>query len=210
MRCRSCGYEMPEGSKFCENCGAKVEAEPVGPVTAESPETEQTEPSAKKPKVKYVYKLPDKRSAKAKEESGKRSLKPLFIAAAIVVIAALLLIIKPWKGGKASEATVEKAYNAYYTVIMDKKDQIDGYTWQRDYSDSEYKEISRPVLFRDICGNEIPELILVRKDTEAEKNAAILEIYTFEKGEAKLLLSQPWDKDPGLGLPVPGRRRQDA
>ena len=38
MKCRKCGAEISEGAKFCENCGAPIEAEVnETPVTSEAP-----------------------------------------------------------------------------------------------------------------------------------------------------------------------------
>ncbi|MBQ9826972.1 MAG: zinc ribbon domain-containing protein [Firmicutes bacterium] len=195
MRCRSCGYEMPEGSRFCENCGAKVEPEITEFKGAEAaPATEQPavtvasgpEQPAEKPKAapekKIEYKLPDNKE--------KRSLKlPLFIAAAVVVIAALILIIKPWNGSASQTA---KAYKAFSGILTEKADDLAAYDWQLNLAGLENGTESRPVLFRDICGNEIPELILVRA-ADKEKRTAMLEIYTFEKGAAKLIFSQEWN-----------------
>ena len=165
MRCRSCGYEMPEGSRFCENCGAKVEPEITEFKGAEAaPATEQPavtvasgpEQPAEKPKSapekKIEYKLPDNKE--------KRSLRlPLLITAAVVVIAALILIIKPWNGSASQTA---KAYKAFSGILTEKADDLAAYDWQLNLAGLENGTESRPVLFRDICGNEIPELILVR------------------------------------------------
>ena len=38
MKCRKCGAEISESAKFCENCGAPIEAEVnETPVTSEAP-----------------------------------------------------------------------------------------------------------------------------------------------------------------------------
>lgn len=177
MRCKHCGNDIPEGSKFCIMCGAKIE-----------PEEQKAEPE----KI-AAFRQPDKPLKQAENAAGKRSLKlPLILAAAVVVIAALLLIIKPWKGSTSQTA---RAYKAYNDILSEKADDLAAYDWQLNLAVSENGTESRPVLFRDICGNEIPELILVRA-SDKEKRTAMLEIYTFEKGKAKLLFSQEWN----LGL----------
>ena len=177
MRCKHCGNDIPEGSKFCIMCGAKIEPE------------EQKAESEKR----AAFRQPDKPLKQAEKAAGKRSLKlPLILAAAVLVIAALLLIIKPWKGSSSQTA---RAYKAYNDILSEKADDLAAYDWQLNLAGSENGTESRPVLFRDICGNEIPELILVRA-SDKEKRTAMLEIYTFEKGKAKLLFSQEWN----LGL----------
>ena len=203
MRCKHCGSEIPEGSKFCIMCGAKLEPEeqenkgPAVPAAAQTsvpdavrkavPAAVRTavpepEPQKAEPKKRIVCKLPEK--------TEKRSLKlPLIIAAAVIVIAALLLIIKPWKGPSSQTA---RAYKAYSDILNEKADDLAAYDWQLNLAGSENGTESRPVLFRDICGNEIPELILVRA-SDKEKRTAMLEIYTFEKGAAKLVYSQEWN-----------------
>ncbi|MBR6237014.1 MAG: zinc ribbon domain-containing protein [Firmicutes bacterium] len=196
MRCKHCGSEIPEGSKFCIMCGAKLEpvvqenkspaSVPAQNIASKaSPAASDPEKQKTVPGKRIVYKLPDK--------AEKRSLKlPLIIAAAVIVIAALLLIIKPWKGSASQTA---RAYKAYNDILNEKADDLAAYDWQLNLAGSENGTESRPVLFRDICGNEIPELILVRA-ADKEKRTAMMEIYTFEKGGAKLVFSQEWN----LGL----------
>ena len=173
-------------------CGAKVEpAEPEikSPAVpadvrtaAPEPEEQKAEPAEEKTGQTAAPEKPQKRSLKL----------PLIIAAAVVVIAALLLILKPWKGSASQTA---KAYKAYNDILSEKADDITSYNWQLNLAGLEDGTESRPVLFRDICGNEIPELILVRA-SDREKRTAMLEIYTFEKGAAKQIFSQEWN----LGL----------
>lgn len=44
MKCSNCGENLPEGAKFCTNCGAKAEAQPVVeiPTVVEIPAETQT------------------------------------------------------------------------------------------------------------------------------------------------------------------------
>lgn len=46
MKCNICGSEVKDGSKFCENCGAKLEIEnkPEEAVNATAPATEENKP----------------------------------------------------------------------------------------------------------------------------------------------------------------------
>ncbi|MCR4850952.1 MAG: zinc-ribbon domain-containing protein [Lachnospiraceae bacterium] len=42
MRCKNCGYDVPEGEKFCSNCGTPITSEFEQPIRRPVPNTTQT------------------------------------------------------------------------------------------------------------------------------------------------------------------------
>ena len=96
-----------------------------------------------------------------------------------------------------------ETYAAYQNLLEEKKDAIQGYSWQRAVS-SDVKYIQRPVALCDINGDGIPELFCMMAE---EKYQAVLRIYTYENDQVKEMTytlddsDEPlWDVEAGAGV----------
>lgn len=103
------------------------------------------------------------------------------------------------KADKKQESTDEKnknelkkAYSAYIDVLKENEKDIKGYDWQQEIngstlnymSDGEgHGGIDRQIAISDINGDEIPELLFMKKTDN--QYVAELSIYTYEDGKAK-------------------------
>lgn len=90
--CTKCGARIALNTKFCTKCGAKVEAEKKLKIEKKEPVISKPKPSIeipKKPRRPFKFVLP-----KFRLDLG----IVLIIAGAIMVVAAMLLILKPWEG----------------------------------------------------------------------------------------------------------------
>lgn len=91
MFCEQCGKDIPENSKFCAGCGAKVEpvAEVSAPVESEveqptpPPQTEQAPPPPPPPTPPPVQPVP---VPSARYNSGDNLIKPLGIGSYIGIL----------------------------------------------------------------------------------------------------------------------------
>ncbi len=85
------------------------------------------------------------------------------------------------------------AYLSYLYLLTDEKHLIDRYTWQKGYYGyGDLTEInkSKPVVFADIYGDEIPELIFFEYNNKYGYDYADMYIYTFENGQLKKLFDK--------------------
>lgn len=90
------------------------------------------------------------------------------------------------------------AYEAYMNLLLEDREAIDSYSWQKGYSaynDLTDENISRPVVFCDIYGDSIPELIYVKADVNEYGYvfSSELAVVTFQNGEIVTLCSDYWD-----------------
>ena len=46
MNCKNCGIELEDGIRFCDNCGANMEEEPVEEITTDAMQEEEQAPDA--------------------------------------------------------------------------------------------------------------------------------------------------------------------
>ena len=116
----------------------------------------------------------------------------------------------PAEGAGAEEAVeetadetqaVEAVCSAYLALLEQEQDAIAAYDW--GYRPDPSLKFCR-VAFYDVCGDETPELLLIRDieevlDGNVIFSKAYLEIYTFENGAVKLLFSEAWDWLAGGG-----------
>lgn len=91
-----------------------------------------------------------------------------------------------------SQVTVQKnfaeAYSAYRDIIRKEKKLIDKYTWQQGYYGygvMAENELSRPVAFADVYGDDTPELIYFRYNDSYGYDYADMHIVTYEDGKSK-------------------------
>ena len=124
--------------------------------------------------------------------------KKIFI---ITLISAMIISLTACanKADKKQESTDEKnknelkkAYSAYIDVLKENEKDIKGYDWQQEINGSTLNYLSdgeghggidRQVAISDINGDEIPELLFMKKTDN--QYVAELSIYTYEDGKAK-------------------------
>lgn len=82
MVCKNCGMELEEGAAFCQNCGAKTEAEPAPAAPAPEEFNASAEPAAEE----FAYDAPPVPVKK------KKSKAPIII---LIVVLVLLLLVVP-------------------------------------------------------------------------------------------------------------------
>ncbi len=91
------------------------------------------------------------------------------------------------------------ALSAYLTLLEQEHSRIDGYTWQMGYYGYGVRtpdQIPHPVVIRDVWGDDTPELIYARRESEF---AALLRIVTWEGGQVRELYSSQLDIQAGGG-----------
>lgn len=90
------------------------------------------------------------------------------------------------------ENNLKKVYSAYADILKDNEDKIKGYSWQQEINGSNLNYsadggteggIGRQVAICDINGDEIPELLFMRKGDN--NYFAELSIYTYKDGKAE-------------------------
>ena len=100
-----------------------------------------------------------------------------------------------------AEQTNTEVCNAYLALLEQERDAIFAYDW--GYRQDRSLKFCQ-VAFYDVCGDETPELLLIRDieevlDGNVIFSKAYLEIYTCENGAVKLLFSEAWDWLAGGG-----------
>jgi len=212
MFCPNCGNEIDPGSKFCGNCGYRIE---------------QPQPPKKKKKGLII---------------ALSIIGALLLMLIILVAAAFILLKRIHTGNNVDdygpgeiehimeekeaelkealqEATEEiegiqelievpaenedilmkdaQAAAAYLDVVREHKDRIRGYIWQDDFAENGWDDSgisiseNRPVILADIGGDEAKELILLEAvdDGSASLYAANMHVFAYD-GEKAVDLSE--------------------
>ncbi len=95
---------------------------------------------------------------------------------------------------EASEEELRSAYAAYLELLEREQPSIDRYYWQRGYfgwGDLNRENQARPVVFADLNGDGIPELLYLTE--EQPDIVAGLRIVTWEEDGLRTLFSESWD-----------------
>ena len=114
----------------------------------------------------------------------------------------------PFSGSSAEESSIPEppaeeaaaispgaAFQAYLELLERERKAIDAYTWQMGYygyGTQTKEQIPHPVVFCDITGDAVPEMIYVRQMDGADY-AAFLQIVTYEDGGTRVIFSRMWD-----------------
>jgi hypothetical protein len=106
MFCGKCGKQLPEGSAFCNNCGAPVSKPPVKAVPVKT--TPATAPVEAKTSVEQTIPVEAAPSAKAKKSRGGKALIGIGIVAVVIILIAALSN----GGGSKSKSTGYVAGNS--------------------------------------------------------------------------------------------------
>lgn len=104
-----------------------------------------------------------------------------------------------WIAGQDENKQLNLAYEAYLDLLLDRREYIDSYDFQRIYP---INDLTRAVAFSDITGDGVPELIYMEgKDNGyGYMECAILNIVTAADGEITTLFSSDgWDVQAGGG-----------
>lgn len=107
----------------------------------------------------------------------------------------------------STEITTESAIDeslykaAYKEVLESYKTQIDNYYWQYeyDYSTKTAKEEQTPIVFADVTGDGVPEMILVRSE-QNEASIAQMDIYSFDGTNAKRIFGTDMEEYGGWDI----------
>ena len=103
---------------------------------------------------------------------------------------------------EAEDAVDSDGYKqAYIDILQANKSYIDGYTWQKGYTASDYTlpdPVNRQVVIQDIYGDETPELIFVMQPPD-KYYGADLHIFTYAYGAAEELYTSSWDYQVAAG-----------
>lgn len=107
----------------------------------------------------------------------------------------------------STEITTESAIDeslykaAYKEVLESYKTQIDNYYWQYeyDYSTKTAKEEQTPIVFADVTGDGVPEMILVRSE-QNEASIAQMDIYSFDGTKAKRIFGTDMEEYGGWDI----------
>ena len=104
MICRNCGSELPNGSKFCTNCGARTEEAPQQP-QYQAPQYQQPQyqaPQYQQPQYQAPqYQQPQYQPVCQPPVKKKASPLPIILAAVAVVVLIAVGILLVLTGGKA-------------------------------------------------------------------------------------------------------------
>ena len=111
---------------------------------------------------------------------------------------------KSYDASENKEKSDTRAYSAYLDLLTESKQEIDSYTWQRDYFGNKEltkENASHPVVFCDIYGDETPEMIYIMANEFSGYQSASLNIVTYENDQAKsLYFIEYWDSLVGGGF----------
>ena len=107
----------------------------------------------------------------------------------------------------STEITTESAIDeslykaAYKEVLESYKTQIGNYYWQYeyDYSTKAAKEEQTPIVFADVTGDGVPEMILVRSE-QNEASIAQMDIYSFDGTKAKRIFGTDMEEYGGWDI----------
>ena len=102
-----------------------------------------------------------------------------------------------------TEAAIDESlYKAAYKEVLESyKTQIDNYFWQYeyDYSTKAAKEEQTPIVFADVTGDGVPEMILVRSE-QNEASIAQMDIYSFDGTKAKRIFGTDMEEYGGWDI----------
>ena len=102
-----------------------------------------------------------------------------------------------------TEAAIDESlYKAAYKEVLESyKTQIDNYYWQYeyDYSTKAAKEEQTPIVFADVTGDGVPEMILVRSE-QNEASIAQMDIYSFDGTKAKRIFGTDMEEYGGWDI----------
>ena len=102
-----------------------------------------------------------------------------------------------------TEAAIDESlYKAAYKEVLESyKTQIDNYFWQYeyDYSTKTAKEEQTPIVFADVTGDGVPEMILVRSE-QNEASIAQMDIYSFDGTNAKRIFGTDMEEYSGWDI----------
>lgn len=102
-----------------------------------------------------------------------------------------------------TEAAIDESlYKAAYKEVLESyKTQIDNYFWQYeyDYSTKTAKEEQTPIVFADVTGDGVPEMILVRLE-QNEASIAQMDIYSFDGTNAKRIFGTDMEEYSGWDI----------
>lgn len=110
MFCPKCGTQLPDGSKFCGNCGAQLGAAPAQPAGAS-----QVPPAPQVPGVP-VSAVPGGAAPKPKRKVG---LIVAGVAAVVVVALAIWGIVSCVGGGNGSAQGIADGVDAAFNTMID-------------------------------------------------------------------------------------------
>ena len=112
---------------------------------------------------------------------------------------------------QAASADFSEAYRAYLDTLSINTDLINEYDWQLKTDANTADEVSRPIVFADIMGDETPEMIVVSCLPDDEyRSFGYLRIYSYQNGKAENVYTQTADDElpfldftqsKGLGSP---------
>ena len=104
---------------------------------------------------------------------------------------------KSYDTSENTEKSNTQAYSAYLNLLIESKQEIDSYTWQRGYFGNKEltkENASHPVVFCDIYGDETPEMIYIMANEFGGYQSASLNIVTYENDQVKsLYFIEYWD-----------------
>ena len=102
-----------------------------------------------------------------------------------------------------TEAAIDESlYKAAYKEVLESyKTQIDNYYWQYeyDYSTKTAKEEQTPIVFADVTGDGVPEMILVGSE-QNEAAIARMDIYSFDGTNAKRIFGTDMEEYGGWDI----------
>ena len=113
MRCPNCGYENPEGRRYCEECGEKVVD--IEALRARTRRRSQRE--AARYRREAEREGLDAEEAERRRRRSRRRTSPWMGALLLVAIVVLVVVVIVASGG---ESGPEKAVQAFYNAIKDK------------------------------------------------------------------------------------------
>ena len=111
--CSHCGAQLPEGTKFCTECGQKLDSVPQPP--REEPVQSYTPPV--QPENGGAYVPPPAAPASVKKKSDTVRAIALFALIGVLLVAALLVLFTGILGGKADDPNLGR-YEGVSCVVL--------------------------------------------------------------------------------------------
>ena len=111
--CSHCGAQLPEGTKFCTECGQKLDSVPQPP--REEPVQSYTPPV--QPENGGAYVPPPAAPASVKKKSDTVRVIALFAVIGVLLVAALLVLFTGILGGKADDPNLGR-YEGVSCVVL--------------------------------------------------------------------------------------------